>query len=47
MISSITEQWILFFFILQADGWFREDLTGDQVILVFIFMPILRDTISD
>jgi hypothetical protein len=27
--------------------WFREDLPSDQVILVFIFMPILRDVISD
>jgi hypothetical protein len=47
MISRITEQWILFFSALEADGWFREDLVSDQVILVFIFMPILRDAISD
>jgi len=47
MISRTTEQWILFFSALEADGWFREDLASDQVILVFIFMPILQDVISD
>ena len=47
MISRITEQWILFFSTLEADGWFREDLANDRVILVFIFMPILRDAIND
>ena len=36
IISSITEQWILFFSALEADGWFREDLASGQVILVFI-----------
>jgi hypothetical protein len=47
LISHITEQWIFFFSALEAAGWFREDLTGDQVILVFIFMPILQDANSD
>jgi hypothetical protein len=47
MISRTTEQWILFFSALEADGWFREDLISDQVILVFIFMPILQDVIGD
>jgi hypothetical protein len=46
MIGRTTEQWILFS-ALETDGWFREDLTSDQVILVFIFMPILQDIISD
>ena len=47
MIGRVIEQWILFFSALEADGWFRENLASDQVILVFIFMPILQDVISD
>jgi hypothetical protein len=47
LISHVTEQWIPFFSALEAAGWFHEDLTGDQVILVFIFMSILQDAISD
>jgi hypothetical protein len=47
MISRVIEQWILFFSALEADDWFREDLPSDQVILLFIFMPILRDVIGD
>jgi hypothetical protein len=47
MIGRTTEQWILFFSALELDDWFREGLSSDQVILVFIFMPILQDVISD
>jgi hypothetical protein len=47
MIGRTTEQWILFFSALEVDGWFREDLASDQIILVFIFMPILQDVIND
>jgi len=47
MINGITEQWILFFSALEKATWFREDLPCDQVILIFIFMPILQDEIGD
>jgi hypothetical protein len=42
MIGRTTEQWILFFSALEADGWFREDLASGQVILVFISLASNR-----
>jgi hypothetical protein len=32
---------------LKRSTWFREDLPCDQVVLVFIFMPIPQDEIRD
>ena len=46
LIVGQTEQWMLYFpRKLEAEGWWRDDLVCDTVILVYIFIPIIRGEI--
>jgi hypothetical protein len=46
LIAGQTEQWMLYFpRKLEAEGWWRDDLVCDTVILVSIFIPIIRGEI--
>ena len=46
LISGQTELWMLFFPTkLEAEGLWRGDLACDTVILIYIFIPIIRDEI--
>ena len=47
MIQRKTSQWMLLFQAIEITGWFLEDLLADQIILLFIFMPILRNELFD
>jgi hypothetical protein len=47
MIQRKTSQWMLLFRAIEIAGWFREDLPTDQIILLFIFMPLLRSELFD
>jgi len=47
LISGQTEQWMLFFPKLEAEGLWRGDLACDTVILVYIFIPIIRGEVFD
>lgn len=37
-----TDPWIDYFKALQAQDLYRQDLLADQVVILFLFMPILR-----
>jgi hypothetical protein len=46
LIVGQTEQWMLYFpRKLEAEGWWRDDLACDTVILLYIFIPIIRGEI--
>ena len=45
MIRRQTGPWLQYFHYLQAHGFYSSDLIADQVILLFIFIPILRHEI--
>jgi hypothetical protein len=45
LIIGQTEQWMLYFPKLEAEGWWRDDLVCDTVILIYIFIPIIRGEI--
>jgi hypothetical protein len=41
-----TDPWINYFKTLQAQNLYRQDLIADQVVVLFIFMPILRQELQ-
>jgi hypothetical protein len=47
LIGQQTGQWINYFYWLEAQGYFREDIPSDKVILLFIFVPLLRQEIFE
>jgi hypothetical protein len=47
LIGQETGQWIDYFHWLEGQGYFREDIASDKVILLFIFIPILRAEVFD
>ena len=47
LIGQQTGQWIDYFHWLEGQGYFREDIASDKVILLFIFVPILRAEVFD
>ncbi len=45
MFRQQSGQWVDFFWWLEAEGWFREDSVCDKVILLYVFVPLLREEI--
>jgi SOS response regulatory protein OraA/RecX len=41
-----TDPWIDYFKILQVQGLYRPDLLADQVVVLFLFMPLLRKELT-
>ena len=41
-----TAPWLLFFQALQAENLYRQDQLADQVVVLFLFMPILRQELN-
>lgn len=41
-----TAPWLLYFQTLQAESLYRQDQLADQVVILFLFMPILRQELN-